>query len=92
MNLVYFIVILGDRAQALRKILQLVESKSEFLEEFMLEGLQFSSSMYLCLIWLHIFRYVLQNPKDIKKKLSPMLTSFGAFFSNPTGGSLERYI
>ena len=84
MDLVYFIVILGDRAQALCKILQVKESKSEFLEEFMLEGLGFSSSMYLYLIWLHIFWYVLKNPKDVKKRLNPMLTSFGDFFNNPT--------
>ena len=84
MNLVYFIVILGDQAQALHKVLQLVESKSEFLEEFILEGLRFSSSMYLSLIWLRIFRYVLKNPNEIKKKLNPMLTSFAEFFRNPT--------
>ena len=84
MDLVYFIVILGDRAQALCKFLQVKKSKSEFLEEFMLEGLRFSSSMYLCLIWLRIFWYVLKIPKDVKKRLNPMLTSFGDFFNNPT--------
>ena len=82
-----FITILGDRPQALRKILLLVESKSEFLEEFIFEGLRFSSSMYLCLIWLRIFRYILQNPEDVKKKLNPTLLSFADFFQHPTRDS-----
>ena len=50
----------------------------------MLEELQFSSSMYLCLIWLQIFRYVLKNPNNVKEKLNPMLTSFADFFNIPT--------
>ena len=50
----------------------------------MLEELQFSSSMYLCLIWLQIFRYVLKNPNNVKEKLNPMLTSFADFFNNLT--------
>ena len=74
--MVYVIAILGDRAQALLKILHLVES--------MLEGLRSSPLMYLCLIWLRIFCYVLKNPKGVKKKLNPMLTSFGDFVNNPT--------
>ena len=82
--MVYFIFVLGDRAQALRKVLQLVESKSEFLQEFIMEGLRFSSSMYLSLIWLTIFHYVLKNPREVKKKLSPMLTSFADFLNNLT--------
>ena len=39
--------------------------------------------MYLSLIWLEIFRYVLKNPRDVKKKLNPMLVSFADFFNNP---------
>ena len=82
--MVYFIFVSGDRAQALRKILQLVEWKSKFLEEFIMEGLRFNSSMYLSLIWLEIFRNVLKNPRDVKKKLNPILISFADFFNNPT--------
>ena len=40
--------------------------------------------MYLCLILLQIFCYILKNPKDVKKKLNPMLTSFPDFFNNLT--------
>ena len=92
-----FITILGDRAQALHKILLLVESKSEFLEEFIFEGLRFSSSMYLCLIWLRIFWYILRNPGDVKKKLNPTLLSFADFFSTSNErqlwrGSYELYV
>ena len=76
-----FITILGDQAQALHKILLLVESKSKLLEEFIFEGLRFSSSMYLC---LRIFRYILRNPEDVKKKLNPTLLSFADFFQPPT--------
>ena len=32
---------------------------------------------------LQIFCYILKNPKDVKKKLNPMLTPFADIFNNP---------
>ena len=58
---------LGDIEHALKKIRKFVCSKLAFLEAFIEEGLKFSSSLYLMLIWIHIFKFVFENPTEVKK-------------------------
>ena len=62
----------------------LLESRSEFLNEFITEGLRFSSSLYMTLIWLRVFRWVLNDPKSVKEKMNPQLGGFKDFFEDPT--------
>ena len=62
----------------------LLESRSEFLNEFITEGLRFSSSLYMTLIWLRVFRWVLSDPKSVKEKMNPQLGGFKDFFEDPT--------
>ena len=74
----------GDKQQALNHIQMLLESRSKFLSEFIIEGLRFRSSLYKTMIWLRIFRWVLHDPKTIKEKMNPQLEGFKNFFDDPT--------
>ena len=57
----------------LRKLLQ----KKKYIRHFIEEGLRFSSSMYLLLIWMGVFQWVLDNPQ---KELSSSLPHFNKFY------------
>ena len=80
---------LGDKKQALKHLQLLLESKSEFLNEFMMERLRFSSSLYMTLIWLRVFRWVLHFPDTVKRKMNPQLEGFRDFFEDPTA---DKYL
>ena len=41
-----------------------VTSESAFFNAFIEKGLRFSSSLYLCLIWIRVLRHVFENPKE----------------------------
>ena len=69
-------ILSGDKQQALNHIQMLLESRSEFLNEFIMEGLLFSSSLYMTLIWLRVFLWDLHNPKTVKEKMNPQLEGF----------------
>ena len=49
-----------------------------------MEGLRFSSSSYMALIWLRVFRWVLDFHQSVKKKMNPQLEGFRNFFKDPT--------
>lgn len=66
----------GDKQQALNHIQMLLESRSEFLNEFIMEVLLFSSSLYMTLIWLRVFLWDLHDPKTVKEKMNPQLEGF----------------
>ena len=46
----------------LNKVKQYVTSESAFFNAFIEEGLRFSSSLYLSLIWIHMLKPVFENP------------------------------
>ena len=48
---------------------QFVESASAFFNAFLEEELRFSSSMYLCLVWIRVLKHVFQNPDQAAKHL-----------------------
>ena len=54
----------GDVREALQKVKQYVTSESAFFNAFLEEGLRFSSSMYLCLIWIRVLKHVFENPSE----------------------------
>ena len=60
---------LGDIEHALKKIRKFVCSKLAFLEAFIEEGLKFSSSLYLMLIWIRILKFVFENPAEVNKQM-----------------------
>ena len=64
----------------LRKLLQ----KKKYIRHFIEEGLRFSSSMYLLLIWMRVFQWVLDNPHDVQKELYSSLPHFNKFCKSPT--------
>ena len=80
---------LGDVSQALQHLQLLLQSRGAFFNEFIMEGLRFSSSLYLMLIWLRVFQWVLNNPNSVKEKLNPSLANFRSFFEDP---SADTYI
>ena len=88
MHLIYFIFFLGDVREAINKVRRYVESESAFFNAFLEEGLRFSSSLYLCLIWIRILKHVFQNPKEAADHLinHPF---FKEFVARP---STETYI
>ena len=63
--------------------------KKKYIREFREEGLRFSSSMYLALIWVRVFQWVLDNPEEVSKKLSSGLPHFKKFSRSP---STDNYI
>ena len=81
--------LLGYVSQALRHLQLLLQSKGAFFDEFIMEGLRFSSSLYMMLIWLRAFQWVLNDPNSVKEKLNPSLTNFRSFFDNH---SADTYI
>ena len=72
--------ILGDVREAVEKVRQFVESESAFFNAFLKEGLRFSSSMYLGLIWIRILKHVFQNLDEAAKHLKnhPFFKNFVA--------------
>ena len=52
--------------EALKK---LVCCKSAFLNAFVEEGLKFSSSLYLLLIWMRVLKFVFENPIEVSKNM-----------------------
>lgn len=65
-----------------------MESESAFFNAFLEEGLRFSSSLYLCLIWIRVLKHVFQYPKEAADHLinHPF---FKEFVAKP---STETYI
>ena len=55
--------------QTTRKIQKFVCSKLEFFNAFVEEGLKFSSSLYLLLIWVRVRRFVFQNPAEVSEHM-----------------------
>ena len=51
------------------KVREFVKSESAFFNAFLEDGLRFSWSMFLCLIWIRVLRYVFQNPGEAAKHL-----------------------
>ena len=49
-----------------------------------MEGLRFSSTLYMTLIWLQVFRWVPDFPNTVKKMMNPQLEGFRDFFNDPT--------
>ena len=77
---IYDFIFLGDVREAVNKIRKYVESESAFFNAFLEEGLRFSSSLHLCLIWIRVLKHVLQNPKEAADHLinHPFFKKFGA--------------
>ena len=61
--------IFGDVRESLNKVKQYVTSESAFYNTFLEEGLRFSSSVYLCLIWIRVLKHVFQNPNEAVEHL-----------------------
>ena len=82
------IIFLGDVRETVNRIRRYVESESAFFNAFLEEGLSFSSSLYLCLIWIRILKHVFQYPKEAADHLinHPF---FKEFVAKP---STETYI
>ena len=83
-----YIIFLGDVREAINKIRRYVESESAFFNAFLEEGLRFSSSLYLCLIWIRILKHVFQYPKEAADHLMNH-PFFKEFVAKP---STETYI
>ena len=56
---------LGDVQETLRKIEQYVKLESIFFNTFLAEGMRFSSSHYLMLIWIRVLKFIFQNPIEV---------------------------
>ena len=69
---------LGNIENALQKIRRFVCYKSAFLEAFIEEGLKFTTSLYLMLIWIRVLRFVFENPKEVNKQMAnlPFFSKF----------------
>ena len=52
---------LGDIEEAIRKVKKFVCTKSDFVQTFIEEGLKFTSSLYLLLIWPRVLRFVFEK-------------------------------
>ena len=57
-----------------------------------MEGLRFSSSLYMTLIWLQVFRWVPDFPNTVKKMRNPQLEGFRDFFNDPTADNYLQCI
>ena len=88
MHLIYIVLFLGDVREAINKVRRYVESESAFFNAFLEEGLRFSLSLYLCLIWIRILKHVFQKPNEAADQLinHPF---FREFVTRP---STETYI
>ena len=65
-----------------------VVSESAFFNAFLEEGLRFSSSMFLCLIWIRVLKHVFKYPDEAAKHLKNH-PFFKKFVGSPT---TEAYI
>ena len=74
--------------EALNKIRRYVESESPFFNAFLEEGLKFSASLYLCLIWIRILKHVFEYPNQAPDHLGNH-PFFKEFVARP---SAETYI
>ena len=91
----YFIFGLGNIEDALQKIKRFVCSKSSFLEAFIEEGLKFTSSLYLMLIWIRVLRFVLENPEEVNKQMVNVPyfgVSQNAYYKELYGWSCKKYV
>ena len=77
---------LGDIEHALKKIRKFLCSKLAFLEAFIEEGLKFSSSLYLMLIWIRILKFVFENPAEVNKQMVN-IPFFDKFQKMPTANN-----
>ena len=59
----------GNVEDALKKIKKLIFWKSAFFQAFIEEGLKFTSSLYLMLIWIRVLRFVCENPMEVGKQI-----------------------
>ena len=59
----------GDVEDALKKIKKFVCSKPAFFQVFIEEGLKFTSSLYLMLIWIQVLKFILGNPMEVGKQM-----------------------
>ena len=57
-----------------------------------MEGLGFSSLLYMALLWLRIFQWILDFPMSVKKKMNPQLEGFRDFFNDPTADNYLKCI
>ena len=57
--------------------------ESAFFHAFVEEGLRFSSSLYLCIIWIRVLRHVFENPKEAAEYLKSH-PFFKEFVSRPS--------
>ena len=62
-------IILCDIKEALEHVKKYVLPESAFFNAFHEEGRRFSSSFYLCLIWIQVLKHALQNPNEAAENL-----------------------
>ena len=62
----------GNVEESLAEI-QKVWQKKKYIHNFIEEGLWFSSSMHLLLIWMRVFQWILDKPDEVNKELSSNL-------------------
>ena len=80
---------LGDVQEAVNKIRQYVESESTFFNEFLEEGMRFSSSLYLMLIWIRVLKFIFQSLNDVAERMKKLHPFFKDFLTKRT---TEAYI
>ena len=56
--------------EAIMTIKKLVQSDSKLFNLFLVEGLKFSSSLYLSLIWIRTIKHVFDSPLQITCNIS----------------------
>ena len=71
---------LGDVQEALGKIEQYVKLESAFFNTFLAEGMRFSSSLYLMLIWIRVLKFIFQNPIEVAEKRKTSQHFFHVFW------------
>ena len=78
----------GNVEESLKQIRKFLQRK-QYVCLFIEEGLRFSSSLYLMLIWMRVFQWVLDKPDKVIEEMASNLPNFKNFYKPP---STDHYI
>ena len=78
----------GNVEESLKHVRKFLQRK-QYVRLFIEEGLRFSSSLYLMLIWMRVFQWILDNPDKVIEEMASNLPNFKQFYKSP---STDHYI
>ena len=84
MFFVLFFIVLGDAYQAAKNVMKFLTRDSEFIDQFIIQGMKASAALNLTLSWLGAARFSMTHPDWLAGKINPNSSYLEHMKENPS--------